>query len=258
MVKRLVVLILAGIILMTPVLAEQEISTDPADYPNLTADFEFGIQEGEPVKYSHFDDAVFIGDSISLKLYHYVKKQRQEDSKFMGEAQFLVAGSLGSGNALWKVSDESVHPSYKGEKMLVENAVKKTKAKKVYIMLGINDVTLYGIDGSVANMDELIGRILKKSPKAEIYVQSATPRIAGVTSKPTNQMLFEYDLKLYELCVERGWNYVDVASVMRDENGYLPDAYCSDAPTMGMHFTDEACQVWVDYLLTHTGKEKKK
>jgi hypothetical protein len=55
------------------------------------------------------------------------------------------------------------------------------------------------------------------------------------------------------MCVEEGWNFVDVAGVMRDEKGNLPDAYCSDAPTMGMHFTNEACQVWVDYLLTHTG-----
>lgn len=257
MVKRLVALILAGIILMTPVLAEQEISTDPADYPNLTADFEFGIQEGEPVKYSHFDDAVFIGDSISLKLYYYVKKMRQENSKFMGDAQFLVSGSLGSGNALWKVSDESVHPSYKGEKRLIENSVKSIKAKKVYIMLGMNDVALYGIEGSVQNMDTLIGKILEKSPKAEIYVQSATPRIAGKTSNPTNEALFAYNLKMYELCLERRWNYVDIASVMRDENGCLPESYCSDPDSMGMHFTDEACQVWIDYLLTHTGKEKK-
>lgn len=229
----------------------QVISTNPADYPAPKADFEFGIQAGEPVDHDFFDDAVFIGDSISLKLYHYVKKQRQTDDDFLGDARFLVAGSLGSGNALWDVSNESVHPSYKGKKMLLEDAVDRMDAEKVYIMLGINDVALYGIDGSIENMRTLIKRILKEESGAEIYVQSATPRIAAVTSKPTNKMLFEYDLKLYEMCLEEGWHFVDVASVMRDENGNLFDAYCSDAPTMGMHFTDEACQVWVDYLLTH-------
>jgi len=103
----------------------------------------------------------------------------------------------------------------------------------------------------VENMRTLIKRIIDEEHDVEIYVQSATPRIASVTSKPTNQAIFEYDLKLYEMCLEEGWNFVDVASVMRDANGNLKDEYCSDAPTMGMHFTDEACQVWIDYLLTH-------
>ena len=230
--------------------AEPVLSTDPADYKLPVAEAEFGIQAGAAVPYSYFDDAVFIGDSISQR---YVQYMRQSEPAFMGKAKFLVAGSLGSGNALWPVSGESVHPSYQGTKMRLEDAVKKTGAKKVYIMLGINDVTLYGVEGSVENMRTLIELILKKSPDVEIYIQSATPRIAAMKSRPTNKTLFEYDLKLYEMCMEQGWNFVDVASVMRDEKGCLPDAYCSDAPTMGMHFTNEACQVWVDYLLTHTG-----
>ena len=36
--------------------------------------------------------------------------------------------------------------------------------------------------------------------------------------------------------------------MLSDGEGYLPDAYCSDASGMGMHFTDEACRIWVDYL----------
>ncbi len=229
------------------------LSTDIRDYKVPRADGEFGIQAGEAVDDSFFDDAVFIGDSISLKLQRYVQYMRKSDPSFMGKAKFLVAGSLGSGNALWKVSDESVHPSYQGTKMRLEDSVALTGAKKVYIMLGINDVTLHGVEGSVENMKTLIGLILKKSPEVEIYVQSATPRIAAMKNNPTNMALFEYDLRLYEMCVEQGWNFVDVASVMRDGKGNLPDAYCSDAPTMGMHFTNEACQVWVDYLRTHTG-----
>lgn len=231
------------------------LSTDPADYELPVCEASFGLQQREAVEHSYFDDAVFIGDSISLKLYYYVKAQRKVNADFLGKAQFLVAGSLGSGNALWEVSSESVHPSYRGTKMLLEDSVAAVGAKKVYIMLGINDVTMYGVDGAVENMQTLIERILQKSPEAEIFVQSATPRIAAMKNKPTNEKLFEYDLKLYEMCVAQGWHFVDVASVMRDEKGNLPDAYCSDAPTMGMHFTDEACQVWVDFLLTHTPQE---
>ena len=43
---------------------------------------------------------------------------------------------------------------------------------------------------------------------------------------------------------------------MRDENGNLPDSYCYDADTMGLHFTNDACQKWIDFLLTHTKQEE--
>lgn len=267
MLRRMAVWALAGALIMSsgmisadedtaPVQPAAEdkaivISTDPADYALPAADFEFGIQKSEAVEHEYFDRTVFIGDSISLKLYQYVKQQRQNVPGFMGKAQFLVAGSLGSGNALWEISKESVHPSYRGKKMLLEDSVHEIAPEKVYIMLGVNDVTLYGTEGAVENMRTLIRRILDKTPGVEIYVQSATPKVAKVTSKPSNQSIFEYDLKLYQMCMEEGWNFVDVASVMRNEQGYLFDEYCSDAQTMGMHFTNEACQVWVDYLMTH-------
>lgn len=269
MLKRLGACLLIGLMLVQAAAAEgtasepagepettEVVSTEPADYPIPKAEFEFGIQAGEGVEDSFFDDAVFIGDSISLKLYYYVKNQRRAEAGYLGEAKFLTAGSLGSGNALWSVSDKSVHPSYQGKKMLLEDAVAAMGAKKVYIMLGMNDVTLYGAEGAVDNMTMLIDRILEKSPDAKIYVQSATPRVAGKNSNPTNRMLFDYDLKLLERCAEREWSFVDVASVMRDENGDLYEAYCSDPLDMGMHFTDEACKLWVEYLRTHTGENE--
>ncbi|MCI8497472.1 MAG: hypothetical protein HFE85_04405, partial [Clostridiales bacterium] len=190
-------------------------------------------------------------DSVSLKLQNYVRGRRQSEPGYMGKAQFLCSGSLGSGNALWDVSDKSVHPSYQGEKMKIENAVAKMGAKKVYIMLGMNDVAIFGVDGAVSNMGKLIDNIKAQSPNASIYIQSATPMIRDSYKNITNQKLAEYDDKLAALCRQKGYHFVDVASVMRDENGRLPASYCSDPDGMGLHFTDAACEVWVEYLRTH-------
>ena len=85
---------------------------DIANYPIPVTEIPFGLQESEPVNDNYFDDVVFIGDSISLKLYYYVLAQRQSNSSFLGKAEFLTASSLSASNALWEVSDESVHPSY--------------------------------------------------------------------------------------------------------------------------------------------------
>ena len=229
-----------------------DISTDMADYPVPVTEYALGLQESEPVDVHFFDNAVFIGDSITLKLYYYIVDQRKAGQLRLGNAKFLTAGSLGSGNALWEVSDDSVHPTYQGQKLLLQDAVKLIGAKKVYLMLGMNDVSIYGTQGSVDNMVKLVNLILEQSPDAEIYIESATPRISRMTKNPTNAALFEYDILLCKACMENGWNFIDVASVMRDENGYLFDDYCSDPQDMGMHFSDIGCEAWINYLLTHT------
>ena len=69
-----------------------------------------------------------------------------------------------------------------------------------------------------------------------------------------NPNLAAYDAKLRELCKKNGFYYIDVASVMRDSEGNLKPDYCSDPNDLGIHFTDKACQVWIDYILTHTVK----
>ena len=264
--KKWLFLLLALLIAVNPALpvaAESDdqvgsfLPLDPEDYPKPVTAMPLGLPESEPVEDKFFNDAVFIGDSITLKLQRYVTEKRNAGESCLGRAKFLVAGSMGSGNALEKVTADSIHPSYQGDKMRLEKAVELMDAKKVYIMLGMNDVAAYGIEGSSENMKTLVGLILEKQPGAEIYIQSATPRISTMTTRPTNRMLFDYDILLYNACVENGWNFVDVAYVMRDKDGYLFNEYCSDPESMGMHFTDEGCAAWIDYLKTH-GKAASK
>ena len=45
-----------------------------------------GVPESERVDDSYFDDAVFIGDSVSLKLQYYVRDMRQTNENFLGKA----------------------------------------------------------------------------------------------------------------------------------------------------------------------------
>ena len=214
------------------------------------------VGESEKQDFSYFDDAVFVGDSVTLKLKYYATERRSIDPGFLGKAQFLCSGSLGSANALWEVSQQSVHPMYKGQKNPIQDSIVQMGAKKIYIMLGVNDVALYGIDESINNMSELISKILDKVPDAKIYVQSATPIVKGKeVNKFNNGSIQIYNNKLSELCEQKGYNFIDVASVMKDEQGYLKAEYCSDPSgpsSLGIHFTPKACEVWVDYLLTHT------
>ena len=221
---------------------DAQIKVDPA----TTA-----LPEFPAVDASYFDDAAFVGDSVSLKLSYYAMSTGK-----LGAAQFFTSGSLGSGNALGEITDESVHPAYQGTKMLIEDCIMNSGAGKVYIMLGMNDLAVYGIDGTIENYLELISRIKEKSPEVHIIIQAMTPmtdtsNILG--SSLNNEVIREYNLRLAEVAQEQGYSFLDVASVMYDEqNVSLNRDYCSDPDNMGVHFTEAGCVAWIDYLYTHT------
>lgn len=216
--------------------------------PTPDGDFEAYVSEGKAVDVSYFDDAAFVGDSVSMSLQFYCAS-----SKALGKATFLCAGSLSPLNAHWAVTNESKHPVYKGEKLTVEDAVKKCGAKKVYVMLGINSLG-FGFDECVRDMENLIWKILEKSPDAQIIIQSVTPMTKdSPIYKPTlnNNIIYNYNSKLLEMCNRYGWYYVNSAQAVSDKEGYLKKEYCSDPKDMGIHFNFEADKAWVEYLKTH-------
>ena len=123
----------------------------------------------------------------------------------------------------WALDDpEAVHPYYRGEVHLTEDCALVTGADKVFVMLGINDLGLYGIDDTLKNFKTLLLNINSKSPGAKIYVQSVTPMIDGkeYESLP-NEMIREFNSKLKAACDASEIPYLDIYGVVADEEGFL-------------------------------------
>ena len=205
------------------------------------------VISGETVDASWFDDAVFVGDSVTLKLSYYA------DYGSLGNADFLCAGSLGYNNAQWGYDHpDNVHPVYNGIKYTVEDGVAMLQPKKIFIMLGMNDIGLYGVDGAVEGMKSLTAKIQQRCPDTVIYVQSVTPMLSyKQLSDLNNTTIAAFDQAIQPICQERGYIYLDVASAVNDGYGNLMEAYCSDATAMGLHFSDAGCEAWVNYLKSH-------
>ena len=205
------------------------------------------VISGETVDASWFDDAVFVGDSVTLKLSYYA------DYGSLGNADFLCAGSLGYNNAQWGYDHpDNVHPVYNGIKYTVEDGAAMLQPKKIFIMLGMNDIGLYGVDGAVEGMKSLTAKIQQRCPDAVIYVQSVTPMLSyKQLSDLNNTTIDAFDQAIQPICQERGYIYLDVASAVNDGYGNLMEAYCSDATAMGLHFSDAGCEAWVNYLKSH-------
>ena len=228
------------------------VSTEDGAYDSVYAEyaaiFSAPVPESEGVDVSYFDHVVFVGDSVSVKLQYYCAS-----TKALGNATFLCAGSLSATNALWEVSSDSPHPTYQGQKMSIEDSIALSGADKVYIMLGMNNIS-FGLEDSTGDMVKLIDRILEKSPDVAIVIQAVTPMTAA--SRTANEWLNNdsiqtYNQRMQEICRERGWYYLAVDEAFKDADGNLIAEYCSDPEEMGIHFTTEAAAVWVEYLKTH-------
>lgn len=227
---------------------------------------EASASEESPVTYeyiqvddSYFNDAVFIGDSISYGFELYVTEKRANGETVLGEAQFLTSGSLSYGNSLWDVSDESVHPTYNGEKMKLEDAIAQIKPGKIFILLGTNDVALYGVEQTVANADTEISRMLEASPGADIFIMSTTPKYSPAKSDVdgalNNADIDALNVAMRQFAVEKGYNFMNIAPLFKDETGGLAADYCSDKEGMGIHFTSAAYDIWLDFLYSY-GKQQ--
>lgn len=215
---------------------------------NIIAPYDPVVPESDPVDPSWFDDAVFIGDSVSSWLNFY------GGDLGLGQATFLTATSFGIENALSPVTSSSLHPSYQGEKMKVEDVVARAGAKKVYIMFGLNDID-YGVEYATNDYVRLIQQILEKSPDVQIYVESVTPVLRDsrrADESFNNVTIQQFNDTMKAHCEANRWNYMDIASVYKDADGALRPEVCNDPQTMGLHITFEATSEWVQYLRTHT------
>ena len=198
-----------------------------------------------------FDDAVFLGDSITNMLNLHCAN----DPDALGKAKFICAPSLGFTNAQWDLNQKgNVHPSYRGKTVLAENCAKVTGANKVFIMLGMNDIGIYGTDGAMDACKTLVEKIQKNSPGVTIYMQSVTPKLTTHEDEVIyNELIRDFDAKLEAYCKKNNFKYLDIYHLVCDENGALRPEFCGDPEPradggMGMHFTHQACEKWIDYL----------
>ena len=198
-----------------------------------------------------FNDVVFVGDSVTLGLRNYTTSQRNDGKDCLGSAQFLCSGSMGYTNALEKVNGKSMHPTYKGDKVTIEDGVKMCGAKKVFIMLGMNDFSAYDEKVWKESVGTLIDKILEKTPNAAIVVQSVTPILSGKEhGRFTNDKIRAYNDYLQQVCKDRGFTYLDIYEILADDTGHLKKEYCGDPGAMGIHLAYEGCAAWIEYLQT--------
>ena len=196
------------------------------------------VPEGDRVLNAYFDDAVFIGDSLTegIKLYD-----------IMSNATVLSHTGLGLDNIYTKEVVEQAD----GTKISVIDALKlEQDVAKIYILMGPNSIG-YNKDTFISKYGLIVDTVKQAHPEAIIYLQSMLPVTTSNNYKLDNKVIDEYNLALIDLAEEKEVYYLDVNSSLKGPDGALPT---EASPADGMHFNAAYYQKWFDYLKTHTVK----
>jgi lysophospholipase L1-like esterase len=194
-----------------------------------------------------FDDAVFVGDSVTMGLRNFALYQRGKNVAALGRASFLAEVSY---NLRVSSRDEfissGVNLSYAGEKMPVQDIIRLLGAKKVFIMLGLNDGVANDPSTGVARYGHTLDNVLKMNPGVDIYVELCTPIAkSGETARVNNVNVNAFNEALKALCAERGIEWVDTNSPFKSAGGYMRDDYTSDRY---VHFNNSGAAAWIGAL----------
>ena len=211
-------------------------TTEPATTTATFAGGTTAIGSGQ-VADSYFDDAAFIGDSRTqgLQLYtglpnatFYATQGLMVDTFF--SKKFVKAG---------------------GGKITIPDAMKNQTFKKVYIMLGVNELGWAYEKVFIQKYGEVVDKVKELQPDAKIYVQSILPVTKAKSDGDAiynNTKISRYNELIEQMCREKGVTYLHVADAEGLDNGALT----AGSATVGVHLNREYCYKWLDYLKTHT------
>lgn len=205
-------------------------STEEESTASDTASKEF-VQVDE----SYFDDALFIGDSrtVGIKEYSFIKN-----------ADFFADNSMTS----FAIMEKELEVGSVGKTTLPNLLATKTY-KKIYVMLGINELG-YPYNSVIKKYGEVLKTVREYQPQAIIFVEANLHVTKSRSDKDelyNNTNINKLNAGMKELSdnMENSY-YIDINEVFDDEWGSLRADYAGDsAHVYGKYYND-----WAKWLCT--------
>ncbi len=164
-------------------------------------------------------DIVFVGDSITA---------RGEWQEFFPDQVVLNRGI-----------DSDVTEGVRNRLSVIIEA----QPEKVFLMIGINDLRQgIPLETTLEHYGQVLDSLTAALPDCEVYVQSVLP-VHSSTGIP-NADVQALNASIRELAIEHDITYIDIYSLLADEDNDLPKAYSVD----GVHMTGEGYGIWIEAL----------
>ena len=129
--------------------------------------------------------------------------------------------------------------------------VTASQPAKVFLMIGTNDLAYgKGTAHVLENIEKILDKIKADSPGTLVYVQSILPVDDGLHYTRDNEQIDEINNALPEMALQRGYEYIDLHSVFRNEDGILDPEYSYD----GLHLNGKGYLHWKEEIKDHINK----
>lgn len=204
------------------------------------------VPEFGKVDLSWFDDAAFLGDSLTVGYTEY--------SIDVGDA-LVCAYEGASPNDI--VNRTTMTSDVRGEEIPLD-VLAQAQPKKLYVLLGANSLaySTTNDEGFLNYYGRMLDDLIAALPDTTIYVQSVLPVQAEAQADMPGlspDRVSTINASLSAMAAEKGCLYLALNEALVDENGYLRSDY---AQPDGLHLSGTGYSAWVDYLCTHVPYDK--
>lgn len=187
---------------------------------------------------SYITQSLFVGDKAALSLQ---KDSRITLNQYAGKEDLKISSFLKESCVAF--ADDS-------NTYTIPQAVAKMKARRVYVMIGSNDV-----DGSIS-VDEFINdykQALQSIKSAYSYcdvIACAIPPVSqdGEKAAETQTIIDQFNQAIAVACNDMGYKYLNSPQVLKGENGYAEASYL-DASTGA--FNAAGANAFLEYVKSH-------
>lgn len=181
----------------------------------LTTDYDY-----KKVGNSYFKDAAFIGDSRMLGVYDYTSLKKQAD--FFCENGFSLYRWTQGEKILWQ---------NKNKKVDLETVMKSNNYKKVYIMIGMNDLGYGNEKNHGVWMKQLVDMIQKNQKDVIIYLignMHMSKKRNNLNNEFNNINVNARNVETAKLADGEHIFYLNINPLYTDKNGFLKEDISAD------------------------------
>lgn len=193
----------------------------------------------QTVEEEYFEDALFIGDSRTVGLRDY--------GNFGENTAFYASTGL----TIFKLfTAEIVEKEGQRKKISVEEALGERQFRKIYLMLGINELGTGDVERFEKAYAEAVEHIRELQPEAVIYIQSIMKVTAERSEEGdyiTNEGIVGRNEAICRLADGKNVFWLDVNEVITDETGGMNPEYTTD----GVHLKAIFIPLWKEFLKSH-------
>ena len=197
------------------------------------------LAENGRVDMSYFDDALFIGDSLTQGFQVYTS----------GISNASYAAYIGAGP---RTFIEGTVTNINGETVKPIDEILAANPKKVYILLGTNAMETLTDEAFLEYYGRFLEFLVPQLPEDTVYYIEAIPPVTQAKAADENftlERIQGVNEKLALLAYQHGMHYLDLYSALCGEDGYLKAEYAADD---GLHLNNEGYSAWRELLITHT------